>query len=221
MKSSTRPTKRQRKEHPLTLTDNESLSLVASPYGPIATPLASIVAKEIVLERLRKEIVDRFGLVLSIPRNKKQHIFSKTGEKLQQGKCQESKKIKIQARLVKIQDPKITLLRSRMVFGVNQCTRALETTLTATIPTLLIVGRDLYPPNILSHIPLLARETNTPILLLPGNASVELGAALGTKKIGILLFLSRNKGDEELSAEDLKLHALIDSFIDFAKSKLP
>lgn len=223
----TRPSKRQRRTQPRTLVDNESLSCIASPFGPIQTPLASILTKEIVLERLEKEIVHRFGLTLSVPRNR-QSFVTKAGE-LVQGKRQDSfghKKRHIN------NDPTTALLRSRMVLGVNQCTRVLESTLLRSrsttspasilpgTPALILLGRDLYPPNILSHIPLMAQETNTPILLLPGNASIELGTVLGIQRAGIVLFRRNANGNDELSTEDAKRHAQIDSFIDFVKSKL-
>jgi hypothetical protein len=222
-------TKRQRREHPVTLADNESLSFVASPYGPIHTPLTSILTKEIVLERLKKEIVDRFGLTLSVPR-RRHHRLTKSGQ-LQ--KCQDRNPREKKERIENT-DPKIKLLRSRMLFGVNQCTRALETIMaskkTQDAPpvvaspsrtAVILLGRDLHPPNILSHIPLLAKETNTPIILLPGKASAELGAVLGIKKVGILLFLPRAGDNVEMSVEDARLHSQIDSFIEFTMSKFP
>lgn len=208
------------------MADNESLSCVSSPFGPIQTPLASTLTKEILLERLKKEIVDRFDLKLSVPRDY-QHVVTKTGKL--QGKRQDSKEKK--KRQIN-QDPKMILLRSRMVLGVNQCTRELETTLVRSrvtssddtlfgSPALILLGRDLYPPTILSHIPLMAQETNTPILLLPGNASVELGTTLGIPRVGIVLFRRNASRNNELSMDDAKLHAQIDSFIDFIKSKVP
>jgi RNase P subunit Pop3 len=221
-------TKRQRREHPLTLADNESLSCVASPYGPIHTPLTSSLTKEIVFERLKKEIVDRFGLTLSVPRLR-QHIITKSGQLKGKDRIPREKKERTENT-----DPKIRLLRSRMLFGVNQCTRALETIMASKKPevpslvvsspspgALILLGRDLHPPTILSHIPLLAKETNTPILLLPGKASAELGAVLGIKKVGILLFLPRADDDDKISVEDARLHSQIDSFIEFTVSKLP
>jgi len=109
------------------------------------------------------------------------------------------------------------LIRKRIRIGTNQSTKSLEEDQSS--PLLIILARDVHPPTILSHIPFMAKQRKTPIMLLPGGqASVELGKALGIKLAAILLFRAQEDGGEE--EEETKLHKLVDSFVSFAKTKL-
>jgi hypothetical protein len=172
-----------------------------------------------------------------------------------------------------------SIFRSRILMGTNQCTRALEaaiharhqqgvypsssqevlfsntatTTPTATTkaPSLIIMARDVYPPTMLAHIPVMARQVGTPIVLLPRNASLEMGKLLYTRRVAIVAFLPPQTpapGECTTAAETkinssnpslietcdggdngsdvagthvaLLVHAAVDSFVDFVRSKL-
>jgi ribosomal protein L7Ae-like RNA K-turn-binding protein len=204
MTMSSRPTKRQRKEHPQSLLDNESLACVASPDGSIRTPVVCHVTKEIILDRLDKEICKPFHFSLKVPRADRPKI-QKNGKmiSLPRGK----------ATGTKIEDPIKALVKSRIKIGTNECTRALESK-SVTMPELIILARDVHPPTILAHIPYLAK--NTSILLLPGRASFELGKVLGAKKVAIMVFLQRPKDTTEQQEHDR-----IDSIVAFLKQKIP
>lgn len=184
-----RPTKRQRKENPPSWLQNHSLANAASPWGTIQTPVCSSLQKEIFLSRLQRELIQPF---------------------FQQQEQNVKKKRRWNNPLV--------------LLGVNQCTRFLEkalnnstnTTITTTItPSLIVLARDIYPPTILSHIPVLAKQLQIPILLLPGKASKELGQAIGTQRTSILLFLQQEQ--DKPSATD---NANVPSFVQFVKETL-
>lgn len=89
--------------------------------------------------------------------------------------------------------------------------------------SLCILARDVRPPTILAHIPYLCQQLGVPILLLPGKASHDLGSILGGRKVSVLLF--RERPDETMAGTgantDKRHHDKIDSYIEFAKSKLP
>lgn len=126
-------------------------------------------------------------------------------------------------------------LKSRMVMGTNQCSRLLERLVveaenTAAVdsssqqqqqcsgfPNLIVLAKDVYPPTMLAHIPVLAQQLDIPILLLPGKASVELGEALQIRRTSILIFLSSSSNkDDKVDANGDP----IDSFVSFIKSQM-
>jgi ribosomal protein L7Ae-like RNA K-turn-binding protein len=171
------------------------------------------------------------------------------------------------------------LCKRRMVMGTNQCLRVLErtkmeqetnnqdkqvsnvaaaTTTPSTnttlqhrgmTPSLMILARDIYPPTMLTQAPLWASALRIPLLMLPGQASSELGAALGTKKTSIILFLpsamstsaatGKGRASEDCDGEEESLdkngdngdilskhdeddhHAAINSFVRFVVSQIP
>ena len=95
----------------------------------------------------------------------------------------------------------------------------------AVVPCLMVLARDIYPPMMLSQAPLWARAFNIPILLLPGQASSELGQAVGTRKTSILLFLPRSESSVTVPAPETVNSKSsdddeIDSFIEYAKTLL-
>eukprot|EP00957_Ditylum_brightwellii_P191497 14579046-Ditylum_brightwellii.AAC.1 len=81
----------------------------------------------------------------------------------------------------------------------------------------------------------MAQQLQIPILLLPGKSSVEMGRALGTKTIAVLLFLPTTTTstiatqEEEKDEQEVKILSKqmdrcqkgINSFIEFALSKVP
>ena len=215
MLSLARPSKRQRQDNPRSLMDNESLACVASPGGPIRTPVVDNITKEIILDRLEREICKRFHFCLSVPRARRPKVM------------RDGKMVPVERKRQKTDesDTSESLLKSRMKIGTNECTRALEAAVAGvgSAPSLILLAKGVHPPNILAHIPYLAKKVGTPIMMLPGRASWEMGKKLGAKKVAILLFLPRPKTNTE--AVDAKTrsteHARIDSFVDFIKSKIP
>jgi ribosomal protein L7Ae-like RNA K-turn-binding protein len=193
-----RPTKRQRLENPPSWMDCETLESVAAPFEtPIRTPLVSQLTKEIFMDRFQKEIVSRYQFSLS------SQLRGDDPSSLQEVKSRR------------------TVLKQRILVGTNACTRALESAVFSKglSPLLLVVAADLHPPTILAHIPVLAKQTRVPILLLPGRASFELGKALGTKKVAILCFQPHVPVHEATEAEE-EVNGSVDSFVDFMLQKL-
>ena len=95
----------------------------------------------------------------------------------------------------------------------------------ALVPSLMVLARDIYPPIMLSQAPLWARALNIPILLLPGQASSELGQAVGTRKTSILLFLPRSESSETVPPPETVNSKYrdddeIDSFVEYVKTLL-
>jgi ribosomal protein L7Ae-like RNA K-turn-binding protein len=193
-----RPTKRQRLENPPSWMDCETLASVAAPFEtPIRTPLVSQLTKEIFIERFQKEIVGRFQFSLS------SQLRVDGPSSLQDVKSRR------------------TVLKQRILVGTNACTRALEAAVYSkgSCPMLLVLAADLNPPTILAHIPVLAKQTRVPILLLPGRASIELGKALGAKKVAILCFQPHVPVYQGTLVEQ-EVHGAVDSFVDFMLQKL-
>ena len=251
---------------------NESIDCVAAPGGgpgPIRTPLLSSDDRDILIDRLRKEVVEKFGFTLSrkverndcdeaqggasftmggvggiqMTRGGNNDETDETHEKKGTGKKKRKKK---QRRPDK--SPLATLanivVKARFVVGVNQCTRALEAAAKLTgapLPSLVLLSRDVRPPTILAHIPVLCRQLGVPSVVLPGRASVELGRAVGGKSVAVALFLpsrtediigipdddeAKKEGDDggpsSISKGQIQeCHRCIDSYVKFALSKIP
>lgn len=194
-----RPTKRQRIENPPSWLDCQSLSTIASPFGenPIRTTVVSEFTKELVLDRFNKEILTRYNFSLSSQ--------LRVDNDVSLHDMLECRKI----------------LQSRILVGVNRCTTALEQACYrgGMKSILLIVSGDVEPPTMLSHIPVLAHQTHTPVLLLPGPASNDLGRLLGTKRVALVCFLAHD-GDTPMVALEQGVHQAVDSFVAFAVSKI-
>jgi ribosomal protein L7Ae-like RNA K-turn-binding protein len=221
-----RPSKRQRQQNPKSWQHNHSLACVASPlkFGgdPIGTAVASAQTREVFLDRLQKEIIGPLNLYRGkkvVTLNDHAPAAETTGgSATMSGKGRPWPK--------------------RIVVGTNQCTRALEKALRGETsgtarPSLVVLARDIYPPTILSHIPVMAHQllqpdgkTALPILLLPGRASKELGKAFGPKNVSILVFLGEDddfsSGGNQSKEEDLLAEQRISSFVKFVtRSLLP
>ena len=172
----------------------------------VATPVASDVTKGIFLDRLVKEIVKPFGskktsggdtLVLvngKLEKRRENNTARKEGD---------SKRHPVWSQRIRM--------------GTNQCLRELEaSTVDTESPkniSLLVLARDIYPPTMLAHAPVLAKKLDLPLLMLPGKGSSELGRALGVKKTSILLFLSSTETDPS--------NVAVNSFVDFVVSQIP
>jgi ribosomal protein L7Ae-like RNA K-turn-binding protein len=174
----------------------------------ILTQVASDVVKEIFFERFVKEIVKPFrptrndGGALVMVNGKLQKQRANNPKDNSTGKDETSK-----------------LWRERLRMGTNQCLRVLEASAAENngdfqnTPSLIVMARDIYPPTILAHVPVLARQLNIPLLMLPGKASVEIGKALGIRRTSIVMFLPSTKTDSSSEA--------LNSFVDFVVSQLP
>ena len=245
---------------------NESIDCVASPFGqgPIRTPLLSSDDRDILIDRLRKEVVEKFGFTLSrkrVERNEDESAISftmggvggiqmtKGGDEDDTDETHEKKSTGMKKRKKRRRPdnpPPTTLanivVKARFVVGVNQCTRALEAAAgrAAPLPSLVLLSRDVRPPTILAHVPVLCRQLGVPSVVLPGRASVELGRAVGGKSVAVALFLpSRTEDiigipDDEVKKKEgddgrpsiskgqiQECHRCIDSYVKFALSKIP
>lgn len=214
---------------PQSLVENESLELVASPIGPIRTLAVSEVEKSIIIERFVNEIGQKFRFTLS-PSNKRPKLAN--AKYPQEDSQWQETELKM-----------AEFAKSRITVGTNSCTRLLkelysskpedasETNMQdsrATVTSsshvdwtvsLCILSRDVRPPTMLSHIPYLCHLFNIPILLLPGKASLELGSALKTKRVSIILFTTKSQSC--MDNLEKKWQQQIDSYVDFVKNKIP
>lgn len=171
----------------------------------ITTQVASDVVKEIFLERFVKEIVRPFRPT-SISRG---DTFVMVDGRLKKRKVSDTK-------TETPKSEKQSIWKERVKIGTNQCLRALESANPeedSSIPSLLVMARDIYPPTMLSHAPVIAEKLGIPILMLPGKASTEIGEAIGIKKTSILLFLPSAGTDAP--------HMAVNSFVEFMISHIP
>jgi hypothetical protein len=183
-----RPTKRQRRDNPSTPLDNVSLECVATPRGPILTPIqVSTLDKEIILTRIEKEIVQPFQLKLSVPRTR---TINQRQECIQQQDGDNNSIEAMSKRMIPLcKSLARRILDSRCHIGINSCTRMIElssqtlqpTTTTTASPSpttattnspksMLMVGdntcrvslilacRDIHPPTTHAHVPFLVSQ---------------------------------------------------------------
>ena len=122
-----------------------------------------------------------------------------------------------------------SVVRSRFVCGINQCTRALEKNDDDLHrPSLIILARDVRPATIFEHLSLYAHIKCVPILILPGRASLELGEAVGIRRVAAISFLPR-EDDSSLPFRENKTkmdewkesNIDVDAFISYIISKIP
>jgi ribosomal protein L7Ae-like RNA K-turn-binding protein len=235
---SRRASNKKQKAPPRSFLENESLSSVvgfpAENLEPgatviINTPVASAVTKEIFFERFEKEIIQPFEFRFqSNSKSKEAGHYAVLNGKLQK-LSRTTKNVTPSSKETPRHEDATTgressssaaatkrkLLKARLLVGTNQCSRALEAAQAGTspIPSLMVLSRDIYPPTMLAHAPVLACKLSIPLLLLPGKASSELGKVLGTKKTSIMLFLPSKESGDALRA--------IDSFIEFVIQQIP
>lgn len=179
--------------------------IVAQPHKTISSHVVSEITKEVFLDRLVKEIVSRFSPSRTprrLENNQKEHEGSQSKEQT---------------------GSRRSIWSQRVVMGTNQCLRVLESAMkesmesatkkiivsgNPSIPILCVCARDIYPPTMLVHVPIIVKRLDIPYLLLPGKASEDLGKALGVKKTSILLFMPSLGESEENKA--------MNSFCDYA-----
>ena len=268
--------------NPASLLDSESIDCLASPHGrtcqPVRTPVLSADDRDILIDRLRKEVVDKFGFTLSRKAERSRAAGGRDGgggsgsgggvtftmggggikmvvegdDTLNTEEENEDKKGRKKKRprpSPAEREPTLAdlVVKMRLVVGVNQCTRALEAAANNANkknckPSLVLLSRDVRPPTILAHVPVLCQQMGIPAVVLPGRASVELGKAVGGRSVAVALFLPRstdNTGDtndpddnkeekKTMLSNDgpsdgqiLECHRRIDSYVKFALSKVP
>jgi len=157
----------------------------------------------VLLERLQKEIVSKLG--------------KSSGMKRKRNDCNEASCTLTES-----------VVQSRFVCGINQCTRALENDDKLRYPSLIILARDVRPATIFEHISLYAHIRNIPILIFPGRASLELGEAVGIKRAAAICFLPKDD-KSSLSFQDNKTkmdeweesNIDVDAFVSYVVSKIP
>eukprot|EP00563_Minutocellus_polymorphus_P004903 CAMPEP_0181045062 /NCGR_PEP_ID=MMETSP1070-20121207/13603_1 /TAXON_ID=265543 /ORGANISM="Minutocellus polymorphus, Strain NH13" /LENGTH=285 /DNA_ID=CAMNT_0023123557 /DNA_START=1 /DNA_END=861 /DNA_ORIENTATION=- len=242
---------------PTSLIENESIDCIASPFGlltsqhPIRTPLFSSDDKDILIDRLKKEVVDKFDFTLSRKMERNQTTngvsFTMGGGGIKMDGHDETNRTGKKGKKKRPKPPPIErvptladlVVKSRFVVGVNQCTRALEAVAKnakggaagAQLPSLVLLSRDVRPPTIVAHIPVLCQQLDIPAAVLPGRASVDLGKAVGGRSVAVAMFLPRTeeksvveeeKGGPPISESQMQeCHRCIDSYVKFALSKVP
>lgn len=217
-----RKRKRKNIKLPNGIEQNESLEVVASPAGPIRNIAVSTIDKDILLQRLQIELLDKYQ---------------------SSGKDSSSNMKSVGDTSVDMQPNLSKLLSEYLVVGTNGCTRALQKAKNKSnhnidrndkgvldsdgkediklLPSLVMLARDSRPPTTMAHIPYLCIQLNVPILLLPGRASLEFGKAFKMKKASVLLFMKCSNEDvSTLSRSEKELINRVNSYVDFAMSKM-
>jgi ribosomal protein L7Ae-like RNA K-turn-binding protein len=154
--------------------------------------------KEILLERLVKEIVKPFAPDRS---NHKNSFVMRNGKLEKSNQNQAADTL----------NPAKSVWKQRIAMGTNQCLRILEranNSSKSVRPKLCVCARDIYPPTMLAHVPVMTTKLKIPLLILGGKASLELGKALGVRKASILLFLPSDEKDSS--------HEAVNSFCSYA-----
>ena len=169
----------------------------------LETQLASQVTKEIFLERFRKEVIDKFD---NFSLSKKRKTASSSNE-------MNSEDLRAELRR--------TILKERILVGLSVCSKSLRSESNSVELDLIVLSSDYQPTHFAVHIPILARQRNIPILLLP-NASTEMGNLLGIKCAGVIAFATAKKmaDKSKVGCEETEINASVDSFVDFVKRKI-
>lgn len=196
----------------------------------LKTPLASQTTKEIFMDRLQKELLIPFRYSLS------SQLKIVNGETVADVKARRS------------------CLRQCIVCGINSVSQALHEAVqrhhsdTSTVGDeaqvlsslcFVVLTSDVFPAGATtSQIPVLAKQLNVPILLLPGlQTSKELGSVMGAKSVAAMAFLPPRKKIENVDFNSVvadgdssnrstfgnpqrEIHAAIDSFASFIVGKI-
>jgi ribosomal protein L7Ae-like RNA K-turn-binding protein len=208
--------KKRKRKLPTSFLDCPSLAQVVGfpssskkkQHDIISTQVASDVVKEIFFERFVKEIVKPFR-----PTKNDGGALVMVNGKLQKQRAKNPRDDSTRY------DETSQFWRERLRMGTNQCFRVLEASAakhnddSPSTPSLIVMARDIYPATMLAHAPVLARQLNIPLLMLPGKASVEIGNALGIRRTSILVFLPSSQTDSS--------NVAVNSFIDFVVSQIP
>lgn len=184
----------------------------------VETKLASIVHKEIFLDRLQKEIVERFDLKKKQPKGKQDRRHCPN--------CEPDETTQGQQDIVAANTTKRQQIFKTFIWvGLSVCSKAL---VKSNFIDLLVVASDFDPVYMAAHLPVLAHQKRIPILLLP-DASAELGAVLGIRCAGVVAFslqaaaaatTTRMRDEEQCPQESKLIHEKLASFLSFVKENL-
>jgi len=206
-----RRTKRQRLEQPVCWMECESLETVVvaaaavnSSSRWIRTPVATPLTQELFLDRLQKEIVTPFQFSLS-----------------------SQIRLLSQDDTVPAAKERRRWIQSRLRVGGNACAQALEQAACDNsnnnqAPTLLVLTSSTSTPSTVAQsiLPALAHRAGTPVLLLSSGSSTELGRLLGIRRVSALAFVPAPPDCAARSEEEQRVHAAVDSFVEFGRSKV-
>jgi ribosomal protein L30E len=192
--------------------------LMNAPSNVLRTPVATLLTKDIFMDRFRKEILHPFRFTLS------SQLQVMDGESLEEVKERRA------------------LLRQRIIVGINAVTRALELAVAATKPTtiscdaaanaavdnapLLVVLSTDVPPTVTMQIPIMAKQLGVPVLLLPGmQTSHELGKLLGIRTVAAIAIVAGIHKNETMCKSTTKktsdhVNKAVDSFAAFMIGKV-
>ncbi|KAL7530398.1 hypothetical protein ACHAXR_003472 [Thalassiosira sp. AJA248-18] len=239
---------------PRTYLENQDIRCVASPYPTtslsegITTPVLSAEMKHVLLERLEKEIMSKLeggsmcrrGVPSSTnmsgkKRRRESKINAESGVANKAAENVDDRKVIGPMRICTAE----SVVRSRFIVGINQCTKILErastqkkdhqqleSRATTTVPSLILLARDVRPATVIAHIAIHARILNVPTLILPGKASVELGKAVGIRSVAVAAFLPSHgedamQQDKEEEREWKEAQNDVNSFVKYVISKIP
>ncbi|KAL7522910.1 hypothetical protein ACHAWX_007653 [Stephanocyclus meneghinianus] len=236
---------------------DEDIRCVSYPYSSsggngdvIVTPVVSLEVKQVLLDRLKGEIVSKLDGAWC--RGQRLADVRRGGKKRKIHKCESDHQecgddnSSQQSKEVPLSIPEV-VVRSRFIVGINQCSRMLEkafrqkaqtnSTLSSStsetcinksqinlVPSLIILARDVRPASIFAHIPIYAHVLpGVRVMILPGNASVEFGNVLGIKSVAAAMFLSPGSKphNDGFSSDEIDAHNDIDAFINFAIANIP
>mmetsp|Transcript_10645 Transcript_10645/g.16044 ORF Transcript_10645/g.16044 Transcript_10645/m.16044 type:complete len:244 (+) Transcript_10645:40-771(+) len=220
------------------ISNNESLELVASMMGPIKNIALTTVDKEILLDRLKIELLDKYHFFL-----KSQSKASSSSppalakQKLNEDEDENNKDATLTMMPVEVRQS--IYLRKHLIVGTNECTRVLEKAIRGgydennendAVPALVMLSRDLRPPTIVAHFPYLCKQLDIPIALLPGKASSDIGRVLGRRVASVVVFMRSKHSKNQMKIPHRKKNGCniekdiskrMSSYIDFAISKIP
>ena len=208
--SSTKKRKRPNKvKIPTDIVHNESLELVSSALGPIRSSPVTAIDRDILFDRLRIELLDKYDFFLKIS-------SSPSCEVRDERDCST------------VEETQAKFLRKCLIVGTNECTRVLERATEVgrgtepLTPSLVMLARDVRPPTILAHIPYLCKVLNIPIVLLPGKASSDAGHVFRRKRASAIVFMKGGKSKEKVDQSKIEkdICKKIDSYVNFVTSKI-
>lgn len=173
----------------------------------VSTPVVSDGNKEIFLDRFVKEVIKPFRF----PKENGGAGFAMVNGQL---------KKRTHPKKEKAETMNGNAWNRRIIMGTNQCLRYLDRCMKEGAPRpprpgLIVLARDIYPPTMLAHVPVISKRLRIPLVLLAGKASNELGQAVGIRKVSIIVFLDFG-GNGVGSSDDSK----VDSFIHFVQSNI-
>jgi ribosomal protein L7Ae-like RNA K-turn-binding protein len=210
----------------------------------------SAETKRILLERLSAEITSKKTVAVRRRRRRLRHDDNATKDKKNMGGRKRKRVVDESTGQGSIENEddwttgtanatnivgnvKSSVIKSRFVLGINECTRTLEgtykillrqeqhdqqctpqlpetetkstTTAAHIVPSLILLARDVRPTDVISHFYMYAKLLNIPLLILPGvRASEELGKAAGIRSVAVALFLPMpNLTDNGIIASDV------------------